>query len=429
MDSQVMSSLVKVHDKIEGANGSGNRVIESGETSSLIQDVKKMCSLMSYRNRNAAELNKLLNNPHLNALAEAHDNVACKVYEEPELSEESYEMDVFANDDSSEHNTIRMIGIRKSNNEPLGMTVKVEDGFVVVARILAGGLIDRQGMLHVGDIILEVNGEEINTPEQLQEQLRNAKGSVTFKVSATNQDQIPNEKCYMRALFTYDPTQDGLLPCREVGLTFEQGEILEILNQEDPNWWQARKANTPYGYAGLIPSQELEERRQAFVIPEHDHATRTSICGTRITKHKKKEMYHLQTNAEFDKAELILYEEVCQKRNFDRNVLLLIGAQGVGKRSLKTRLINYDPNKFASPLPHTSRPIREGEIDGKAYHFVKREIMESEIANNEFLEFGEFQYHLYGTKLESVRQIIQSGKMCILDCNPQVIINKLSIIE
>jgi hypothetical protein len=98
----------------------------------------------------------------------------------------------------------------------------------------------------------------------------------------------------MRTLYNYDPTQDSLLPCREVGLAFKQGEILEILNQEDPNWWQARKVDSPISHAGLIPSQELEERRRAFVRPEFDYSTRTSICGTKITKKKKKEMYHLQ---------------------------------------------------------------------------------------------------------------------------------------
>jgi hypothetical protein len=174
------------------------------------------------------------------------------------------------------------------------MTVKVEDDMVVIARILSGGLIDRQGLLHVGDIILEVNGIEIDSPEQLQEQLKKSKGGVTLKVSPSSRDSIQPSTCYMRTLYNYDPTQDSLLPCREVGLSFKQGEILEILNQEDPNWWQARKVDSPISHAGLIPSQELEERRRAFVRPEFDYATKTSICGTKITKKKKKEMYHLQ---------------------------------------------------------------------------------------------------------------------------------------
>lgn len=39
-----------------------------------------------------------------------------------------------------------------------------------------------QGLLHVGDIIKELNGEVVNTPEELQDKLRNTRGTVTFKV-------------------------------------------------------------------------------------------------------------------------------------------------------------------------------------------------------------------------------------------------------
>lgn len=166
--------------------------------------------------------------------------------------------------------------------------------------------------------------------------------------------------------------------------------------------------------------QELEEKRKAFVRPEYDYATKTSICGTKVTKKKKKEMYQIDANNYFDKAELTLYEEVCRIPPFERKTLVLVGAQGVGRRTLKQRLISYDPDRFAAPLPHTSRPIRENEQDGKVYHFVKREIMEADISEHKYLEWGQFDGHLYGTKLDSIRAIIRSGKMCILDCNPQV---------
>jgi len=45
----------------------------------------------------------------------------------------------------------------------------------------------------------------------------------------------------MRALFSYDPSLDTLLPCKEIGLGFVTGEILQIVDQSDPNWWQAKK--------------------------------------------------------------------------------------------------------------------------------------------------------------------------------------------
>lgn len=59
--------------------------------------------------------------------------------------------------------TIRMVGLRKRPDEPLGLTVREdESGYLIIARIMAGGSIDRQGLLHVGDAICEVNGVEVS---------------------------------------------------------------------------------------------------------------------------------------------------------------------------------------------------------------------------------------------------------------------------
>lgn len=62
-------------------------------------------------------------------------------------------------------------------------------------------------------------------------------------------------------------------------------------------------------------------------------------------------MYQSKWNGEFDKAELMLYEEVTKMPPFKRRTLALIGATGVGRRTLKGRLINSDPEKFAGVIP------------------------------------------------------------------------------
>lgn len=54
---------------------------------------------------------------------------------------------------------------------------------------------------------------------------------------------------------------------------------------------------------------------------------------------------------EFDKAELLLYEEVARMPPFERKTLVLLGAQGVGRRTMKNRLIREDPSKFGFPVP------------------------------------------------------------------------------
>ena len=71
-------------------------------------------------------------------------------------------------------------------------------------------------------------------------------------------------------------------------------------------------------------------------------------------------------------------------------------------------------------ISDTSRPPREDEKDGIDYHFVSRHILEQDIANQKFVEFGEYEKNLYGTSLNAIRAVVQSGKICILNLHPQV---------
>jgi guanylate kinase len=69
----------------------------------------------------------------------------------------------------------------------------------------------------------------------------------------------------------------------------------------------------------------------------------------------------------------------------------------------------------------TSRAIRENEESGRGYYFETRDAMEADIRKGEYLEWGEYNGNLYGTKLNTIRQVIQSGKMCIVDCAPKAL--------
>lgn len=90
---------------------------------------------------------------------------------------------------------IKMVGIRKNPNEPLGLTVEVDDySQLVVARILAGGMIDRQGLLNPGDVILEVNGVGVNLPEELQIEISRAKESVTLKIGPNIEEEMKSAR-------------------------------------------------------------------------------------------------------------------------------------------------------------------------------------------------------------------------------------------
>lgn len=275
----------------------------------------------SIRSNSSAELREFVEiyhkNPHLSQLLVVHDDIAhLKAYYRDQISAVLKTFEAYYNgghdgDDDNDcidasmgkmpGQTVKMVGLRKSPNEPLGLTVELDDhNQLMVARILSGGVIDKQGLLHPGDVILEVNGVPVTTPEELQMQVSHMKtDSLTLKIgpsveqemksarltadSKLKQNLEPGKKmtCYMRAQFDYDPTLDQLLPCQDIGLSFKRGDILQIINVKDPNWWQARHAGTD-GPTGLVPSQELEERRQAYVPPEADYVHKISICGTRV---------------------------------------------------------------------------------------------------------------------------------------------------
>lgn len=75
---------------------------------------------------------------------------------------------------------------------------------------------------------------------------------------------------------------------------------------------------------------------------------------------------------------------------------------------------------FCTIFSDTTRPPRSDEEDGKNYFFVTHETMMRDIANNEYLEYGTHEDAMYGTKLETIRNIHTRGLMAILDVEPQV---------
>ncbi|XP_046815535.1 protein PALS2 isoform X3 [Vespa crabro] len=415
LDSPVVTSLVKVQERLED----GPVPVEP-VCSSVCDIVDEIChELQSYRNEYGRELVALLRNSHLKALLETHDAVVERREASP-ISEPIPSL-VMPSDERTE--VMRVVGLTRQPDEPLGLTVQVdESGNLIIARILGGSTAARQRLLRIGEVILEVNGKPVHNPDELQQAIHEAKENLFLKLApgiANDGSRPLKSTCYMRALFDYEPSEDTLLPCKEIGLRFSKGNVLQIVDQADPNWWQARRVEGDgLSSAGLIPSLELEERRKAFVPPEADFVHKISICGTRISKKKKRKMYQSKSNGEFDGAELLLYEEVARMPPFRRKTLALVGPRGVGRRTLKNRLINSDREKFGTIVPYTSRPPRVLEEDGKSYWFTDRESMERDIREHRYLEYGEHGGHLYGTKLDSVRELIRAGKMCVLDCSP-----------
>uniref|UniRef100_A0A8C1CPY8 MAGUK p55 subfamily member 6-like n=1 Tax=Cyprinus carpio carpio TaxID=630221 RepID=A0A8C1CPY8_CYPCA len=389
MESPIVHSLAKAHERLDDVK------LEAVQENNveLVTEILGDISGLTVQDDSAAELSKILQEPHFQSLLETHDMVASKSYEAPPPPEVTNEAAV--NNALMQADAVRMIGIRKKAGEPLGVTFRMDKGDLVIARILHGGLIDRQGLLHVGDIIKEVNGKDVgNDPTELQEMLKECSGGITLKILPSYRDAPAPPQVYVQPHFDYNPANDNLIPCREAGLAFKRGDILQIVNREDPNWWQA--CHLTEGGTGLIPSHFLEEKRKAFVPRDLD-------------------------GAEFDRHELQIYEEVARMPPFQRKTLILIGAQGVGRRSLKNRLVVLHPTRFGTTVPHTSRRPRSDEQDGQSYRFVTHLEMEMDIKAGRYLEHGEYDGNLYGTKIDSIHEVVNTGRTCILDVNPQAL--------
>ncbi|EHB13023.1 Disks large-like protein 2 [Heterocephalus glaber] len=135
---------------------------------------------------------------------------------------------------------------------------------------------------------------------------------------------------------------------------------------------------------------------------------------------------HVSSNASDSESsyrgqeDLILsYEPVTrQEINYTRPVIIL----GPMKDRINDDLISEFPDKFGSCVPHTTRPKRDYEVDGRDYHFViSREQMEKDIQEHKFIEAGQYNDNLYGTSVQSVRFVAERGKHCILDVSGNAI--------
>ncbi|ROT63079.1 Calcium/calmodulin-dependent protein kinase [Penaeus vannamei] len=93
----------------------------------------------------------------------------------------------------------------------------------------------------------------------------------------------------------------------------------------------------------------------------------------------------------------------------------------VGEATHQDTLIASHTDKYAYPIPHTTRSPRKDEDNGKNYYFVSHDEMMADIAANEYLEYGTHEDAMYGTKLETIRKIHSEGRMAILDVEPQAL--------
>ncbi|XP_011340333.1 peripheral plasma membrane protein CASK isoform X9 [Ooceraea biroi] len=471
VDDHRLRAVLELYDRISSRVPTPHRApqTDAAQRAREVEEILREAEHSAVRNIDRAdlrELHELLVQPHMRALLQAHDVAGHEVYGEEATRVTPPPLLTYLNggDDLEGQNgdldekitRVRLVQFQKNTDEPMGITLKMnEDGQCFVARIMHGGMIHRQATLHVGDEIREINGIPVQNQSvnALQKILREARGSVTFKIVPSYRSAPPPCEVqlfrikplpvliFVRAQFDYDPLEDELIPCAQAGISFKTGDILQIISKDDHHWWQARKDNAA-GSAGLIPSPELQEWRIACLSMEknkqeqdaegeggcssHTEGCDGSTVNCSIFGRKKKQYkdkYLAKHNAVFDQLDLVTYEEVVKLPYpaFQRKTLVLLGAHGVGRRHIKNTIISKHPDKYAYPIPHTTRPPRSDEENGRNYYFVSHDEMMADIAANEYLEYGTHEDAMYGTKLETIRKIHEEGRMAILDVEPQAL--------
>uniref|UniRef100_A0A8R1E0I6 MAGUK p55 subfamily member 5 n=1 Tax=Caenorhabditis japonica TaxID=281687 RepID=A0A8R1E0I6_CAEJA len=326
---------------------------------------------------------------------------------------------------------VKVVEVVKDEDSYLGATVRNENDRIVVGRVVKGGIVERLNLFQEGDELLELNrsslkGKQIN---EICDILRNLSGPVTFTIapkeeheeeSGTNKTQHIQ---HLRALFDYDPEDDVYVPCKELAMKFQRGDILHVLNTKDDNWWQAYRdgEDTQHSLAGLIPSSSFRQQVILYADEvEREQDQKRKQCNRGKKKSKKLEVKigadeeNLPTIGVY--SDFLTYEEVVLElpKATHRRPIVLCGAEGVGCLKLRDRLLESDRITLACPVPYTSRSPKENEFNGVHYHFISKQKFHEEAKSGKFVEFGEYQKHWYGTSKRDVVNVIERGKTCVM---------------
>ena len=100
---------------------------------------------------------------------------------------------------------------------------------------------------------------------------------------------LPDQVYHYRAHFSYHPDDDLYIPCHELGISFQRGDILHVINRDDPHWWQAyRDGEWTQTLAGLIPSLSLQQHRMALQKQKREQDLKEQRDAERNSPARKK---------------------------------------------------------------------------------------------------------------------------------------------
>lgn len=99
-------------------------------------------------------------------------------------------------------------------------------------------------------------------------------------------------------------------------------------------------------------------------------------------------------------------------------LIVISGPSGAGKSTVIRKVMAENP-KMVFSISATTRPPREGEVQGQHYHFVSKERFNEMIANNELLEYAQYVGNLYGSPREAVFENLSAGRDVVFDIEVQ----------
>ncbi len=242
----------------------------------------------------------------------------------------------------------------------------------------------------------------------------------------------------------------------------------ESAMSENQRWWQAKvvyRAHRHENYRGACDDDQLlfdENDQRIGLVPSclwrmemirnEEKLSGDKIRSTcRFFSRKKKKVNYVELNEDE------IYERVVQvkKEAVSRMCLLLVGAPGVGRRTIKNSLIQLDP-RFAYPKPRkrcpdhklpmgkavepsqfdiisdTSKAVDSDAVDESGtslYHHVPHHELVASANRGEYLEVGKYNDAWFGTKYDTIDRIIHLGLIPVLDIEPDVANSLLSLLS
>ena len=99
-------------------------------------------------------------------------------------------------------------------------------------------------------------------------------------------------------------------------------------------------------------------------------------------------------------------------------LFVLSGPSGTGKGTVCERILERE-DTLGNSVYATTRERKNGEVDGKTYHYVTRDEFESMIDRGDMLEYALYNGNYYGTPKAAVESLLSEGKDVMLEIEPQ----------